>query len=95
MAKPVLLSVDDDADVLRSIERDLRSQYGAEYRPATTTDVSRTTLRIILFLYDVTSPEIFQQLLTRQDRATKLPVANICFHLETRAEPPGALIKRG
>jgi thioredoxin reductase (NADPH) len=32
MAKPVLLSVDDDADVLRSIERDLRSQYGAEYR---------------------------------------------------------------
>lgn len=32
MAKPILLSVDDDADVLRSIERDLRSQYGAEYR---------------------------------------------------------------
>jgi thioredoxin reductase (NADPH) len=32
MAKPILLSVDDDADVLRAIERDLRSQYGAEYR---------------------------------------------------------------
>ena len=32
MAKPVLLSVDDDPDVLRAIERDLRSQYGAEYR---------------------------------------------------------------
>ena len=32
MAKPVLLSVDDDSDVLRAIERDLRSQYGAEYR---------------------------------------------------------------
>jgi thioredoxin reductase (NADPH) len=32
MGKPILLSVDDDADVLRSIERDLRSQYGAEYR---------------------------------------------------------------
>ncbi len=32
MAKPILLSVDDDSDVLRSIERDLRSQYGAEYR---------------------------------------------------------------
>ena len=32
MAKPILLSVDDDPDVLRSIERDLRSQYGAEYR---------------------------------------------------------------
>ena len=32
MAKPVLLSVDDDADVLRAIERDLRSKYGADYR---------------------------------------------------------------
>jgi thioredoxin reductase (NADPH) len=32
MAKPILLSVDDDADVLRAIERDLRSKYGAEYR---------------------------------------------------------------
>lgn len=32
MAKPVLLSVDDDSDVLRAIERDLRSRYGAKYR---------------------------------------------------------------
>jgi len=32
MAKPILLSVDDDSDVLRSIERDLRSKYGSEYR---------------------------------------------------------------
>jgi hypothetical protein len=32
MAKPILLSVDDDSDVLRTIERDLRLQYGAEYR---------------------------------------------------------------
>src|SRR5579863_391959 len=32
MAKPILLSVDDDADVLRAIERDLRSHYGAKYR---------------------------------------------------------------
>jgi thioredoxin reductase (NADPH) len=32
MAKPILLSVDDDSDVLRAIERDLRSQYGGEYR---------------------------------------------------------------
>jgi len=32
MAKPVLLSVDDDTDVLRAISRDLRTQYGAEYR---------------------------------------------------------------
>jgi len=32
MAKPILLSVDDDPDVLRAIERDLRSHYGADYR---------------------------------------------------------------
>ena len=32
MAKPILLTVDDDPDVLRAIERDLRTQYGAGYR---------------------------------------------------------------
>jgi thioredoxin reductase (NADPH) len=32
MAKPVLLTIDDDPDVLRAVERDLRSQYGADYR---------------------------------------------------------------
>ncbi|HUO17447.1 MAG TPA: FAD-dependent oxidoreductase [Verrucomicrobiae bacterium] len=32
MPKPILLSVDDDADVLRAVERDLRSHYGADYR---------------------------------------------------------------
>lgn len=32
MPKPILFSVDDDSDVLRAIERDLRSQYGADYR---------------------------------------------------------------
>lgn len=32
MAKPILLTVDDDVDVLRAIERDLRSQYGEQYR---------------------------------------------------------------
>ncbi|HZD93896.1 MAG TPA: FAD-dependent oxidoreductase [Candidatus Sulfotelmatobacter sp.] len=32
MAKPILLSVDDDSDVLRAIERDLRARYGGDYR---------------------------------------------------------------
>jgi thioredoxin reductase (NADPH) len=32
MAKPVLLTVDDDPEVLRSIERDLRRKYASEYR---------------------------------------------------------------
>jgi thioredoxin reductase (NADPH) len=32
MPKPVLLCVDDDPDVLRSVERDLRRRYGGRYR---------------------------------------------------------------
>ncbi len=32
MPKPVLLSVDDDVDVLSAIARDLRKQYGSAYR---------------------------------------------------------------
>ena len=32
MAKPVLLTIDDDTDVLRAVERDLRRRYGDRYR---------------------------------------------------------------
>ena len=32
MAKPVILKVDDDAEVLRAIERDLRRKYAETYR---------------------------------------------------------------
>jgi thioredoxin reductase (NADPH) len=32
MAKPVLLAVDDDAQVLRAVERDLRREYGNQFR---------------------------------------------------------------
>ena len=32
MAKPVILTVDDDPEVLRAIERDLRSHYRSDYR---------------------------------------------------------------
>jgi thioredoxin reductase (NADPH) len=32
MAKPVILTVDDDPDVLRAIERDLRHHYSEQYR---------------------------------------------------------------
>src|ERR1043166_6444940 len=32
MAKPVLLTIDDDAEVLRAIERDLRRKYASDYR---------------------------------------------------------------
>jgi len=32
MAKPALLSIDDDPDVLRAVERDLRTRYSERYR---------------------------------------------------------------
>src|SRR4029453_1530260 len=32
MAKPVILTVDDDREVLRAIERDLRRKYASDYR---------------------------------------------------------------
>ena len=35
MAKPVLLAVDDDREVLGAVERDLRRHYSGEYRVLT------------------------------------------------------------
>ena len=32
MVKPVLLTVDDDPEVLRAVERDLRRRYAERYR---------------------------------------------------------------
>ena len=32
VAKPAILAVDDDAPVLRAVERDLRTRYGSDYR---------------------------------------------------------------
>ena len=47
MAKPVLLTVDDDPEVLRAIERDLRSRYADRYRVmrANSGGAAITTLR--------------------------------------------------
>ena len=32
MAKPVIFTIDDDPEVLRGIERDLRREFGKDYR---------------------------------------------------------------
>ena len=47
MPKPVLLTVDDDPEVLRAIERDLRSRYSDRYRVmrAPSGDAALNTLR--------------------------------------------------
>jgi len=44
--KPVLLTVDDDDDVLRAIEHDLRSKYGRDYR-VISTDEPQGALEIL------------------------------------------------
>lgn len=68
MAKPILLSVDDDPSVLRAIERDLRSQYGAKFRvmscdsPTAALDlVSQLKVRndsVAMFLVDQRMPQM-------------------------------------
>ena len=44
--KPVILTVDDDPQVLKSVERDLRSKYGNEFR-VLRADSGRTALEIL------------------------------------------------
>jgi thioredoxin reductase (NADPH) len=66
MPKPVLLTVDDDREVLRAIERDLRRKYAGDYRvlraesgPAAMEIVRELKLRnnaIALFLVDQRMP---------------------------------------
>ncbi len=66
--KPILLSVDDDQQVLRSLKRDLRSQYGDDYRIISTTsaqealdavtDLKKKGEVIALFLSDQRMPEM-------------------------------------
>ena len=67
-AKPILLTVDDDPDVLRAIERDLRRHYGKEYRVlradagATALDTVRQVDKraepVALFLVDQRMPRM-------------------------------------
>jgi thioredoxin reductase (NADPH) len=55
MAKPVLLTIDDDADVLSAIARDLRSHYGRDYR-ILRADSGSTALTLLRELKDRQEP---------------------------------------
>ncbi len=68
MAKPAIIAVDDDAEVLRAVERDLRKKYAAEYR-VLRAESGRVALEIVrelkirndavaLFLVDQRMPEM-------------------------------------
>ncbi len=68
MAKPAILTVDDDPSVLNSVERDLRSKYGQDYRilPVNSGKVALEYLikleqrseTVALFLVDQRMPEM-------------------------------------
>ena len=68
MARPVIITVDDDINVLRSVERDLRGKYGSEYR-ILRADSGASALQLVdelkrrgehvaLFLVDQRMPEM-------------------------------------
>lgn len=66
--KPIILSVDDDPQVLRSLKRDLRNQYKSDYRVVSTTsasealeaveDFKKKGETVALFLSDQRMPEM-------------------------------------
>ncbi|MEM6771380.1 MAG: FAD-dependent oxidoreductase, partial [Bacteroidota bacterium] len=66
--KPIILSVDDDPQVLRSLKRDLRGQYKADYRIVSTSsanealeaveELKKKGETIALFLSDQRMPEM-------------------------------------
>ncbi len=66
MAKPAILIVDDDAEVLNSVERDLRAHYQGEYRIikaisgkealAAATQLKQRAVPLALFLVDQRMP---------------------------------------
>src|SRR5947209_8022100 len=68
MAKPGIMAVDDDRDVLSSVERDLRQKYGRDYRifraesGASALDAARQLRQrgdtIALFVVDQRMPEM-------------------------------------
>ncbi len=68
MAKPVLLAVDDDPEVLRAVERDLRRRYAEHYRVmradsgAAALEILRTLQKrndsVALFLVDQRMPQM-------------------------------------
>lgn len=68
MAKPIILTVDDEAQVLNAVERDLRSHYRSDYRvmKSTSGEEALETVRqlkqrntpIALFLVDQRMPEM-------------------------------------
>jgi thioredoxin reductase (NADPH) len=87
MAKPILLSVDDDPDVLRAIERDLRTKYGAEFRVigSDSPEAALTLLKQLKLRNDSVALLIADQRMPHMDGVTFLQEAKHVFPEAKRA----------
>ncbi|MGA2746242.1 MAG: FAD-dependent oxidoreductase [Candidatus Sulfotelmatobacter sp.] len=87
MPKPILLTVDDDPDVLRAIERDLRSQYGAEYRVVSSDspEAGLDLLKALKVRNDGVALLLVDQRMPRMDGVTFLQEARHIFPDAKRA----------
>src|ERR1700740_846626 len=87
MAKPILLSVDDDPDVLRAIERDLRTKYGNEFRVigSDSPEAALTLLKQLKLRNDSVALLIADQRMPHMDGVAFLQEAMGIFQAATRA----------
>jgi thioredoxin reductase (NADPH) len=87
MAKPVLLTVDDDAEVLRAIERDLRRNYADRYRVlrADSGQVALDTLRQLKTRNDTVALLLADQRMPQMDGVGFLAEAMALFPDAKRA----------
>ncbi|MVN91301.1 response regulator [Mucilaginibacter aquatilis] len=68
MSRPIIFAIDDDSQVLRALNRDLRSQYGKEYKVMTTESANEALETLVemknagdviaLFISDQRMPEM-------------------------------------
>lgn len=77
MTKPSILTVDDDIDVLRGVERDLRKKYGSEYRilRAESGELALDALRKLKLRNDPVALMVVDQRMPNMDGVTFLAQA--------------------
>ena len=106
MTKPVILSVDDDPQVLTAVERDLRGHYGSRYRVLTAesgaealealTELQRRGTAVALLLVDQRMPgmagtEFLEAVRSRCARCAQGAAHGLCRHPGgDRCHQPGA-----
>jgi thioredoxin reductase (NADPH) len=87
MAKPVLLTVDDDAEVLRAVERDLRREYGNRFRVlrADSGEKALDTLRQLKLRNDPVALMLVDQRMPRMSGVEFIEQANAIYPEAKRA----------